>query len=94
MCGIDIFEQYLKDGDMFVWNKSHVGRVAYCVVKHIDIGAYRLHCDVLTQKIRTVDGVPFYFKQVCTLTKVEENTPYVFKVIENFTGREIHEWTY
>lgn len=93
MCGIDIFEQYLKNGDMFVWSKPYTHRIAYCIVNNIDIGAYHLHCDALTRKIRTVDGVPFYFKSACTLTKVEENTPYVFKVIENFTGREIHEWT-
>ena len=78
MTGIELFENYFKQGDVFVWNKSHLNRVAYCVVNNIDIGAYHLHCDVFTQKIRTVDGVPFYFKSACTLTKVEENTPYVF----------------
>lgn len=93
MTGIELFENYFKTGDVFVWSKYYVNKATYCVVKHIDIGAYYLHCDVFTQKIRTVDGVPFYFKQACTLTKVAENTPYVFKVIENFTGREIHEWT-
>ena len=78
MTGIELFENYFKQGDVFVWNKSHLNRVAYCVVNNIDIGAYHLHCDVFTQKIRTVDGVPFYFKSACTLTKVEENTPYVY----------------
>lgn len=93
MCGIDVFEQYLKDGDMFVWSKPHTNRASYCIVHNIGIGEYRLHCDVFTIKIRTVDGTLFYFRQACTLTKVEENTPYIFKVIENFTGKEIHEWT-
>lgn len=92
MCGIDMFEQYLKNGDVFVWDKPHTNRIAYCVINNIDIGVSYLHCDVFTRRIRTVDGVPFYFRQACTLTKVKENTPYVFKVIENFTGRELEKW--
>ena len=93
MYGIDMFDQYLKDGDMFVWSKPNNNIIAYCIVRNIGIGGYHLSCDVFTRKIRTVDGVPFYFKQAYALTKVNGNAPYVFKVIENFTGREIYEWT-
>jgi hypothetical protein len=38
MCGINIFDRYLKDDDVFVWDQPHTNRIAYCIVTNIDIG--------------------------------------------------------
>ena len=92
MSGINMFDQYLKEDDIFVWQISQSNTFMYCVVDYMGIGISTLHCYAYIRKIRTVDNVPFYHKEACSLTKLCENTPYVYKVIDNFTGKEIQAW--
>ena len=85
MTGIELFENYFKDGDVFVWSRIISSVPIICEITNIQPGYDNMRC-----RTSRKDSRLSYDHSHGTLCKLEENAPHVYKILEDYLEGE---WT-
>lgn len=83
MTGIELFENYFKTGDVFVWSRIDGIIPIMCEITHIQPGYDNMRCRTSRKY-----GRLGYDHGHVTLCKLKENAPYVYKLIEDYLEGE------
>lgn len=83
MTEIELFENYLKQGDVFVWHRLINSVPIMCEVTGFQPGYDNMRC----RTSRKASRLGWYHGHG-TLCKLKENTPYIYKLIEDYLEGE------
>lgn len=83
MTGIELFENYLKDDDVFVWYSITSSIPIICEITDIQPGYDNMRCRTSCKNSKLG-----YDHSHGTLCKLKENAPYVYKLIEDYLEGE------
>lgn len=83
MTGIELFENYFKQGDVFVWHRLISSVPIMCGITDIQPGYDNICC-----RTSRKDSRLGYDHSTGTLCKLKENAPYVYKLIEDYLEGE------
>lgn len=82
MTGIELFDNYFKQGNVFVWHRLGSNPIM-CEITDIQIGEDNMHC-----RTSCKDGRLDWKHSHGALCKLEENAHYVYKLIEDYLEEE------
>lgn len=85
MTGIELFEGYFKQGDVFVWHRLISSVPIMCEITDMQPDYDNMLC-----RTSRKDSRLGYDHSHGTLSKLKENTPHVYKLIEDYLEGE---WT-
>lgn len=83
MTGMEMFESYFTEGDVFVWSRFTYNVPILCVITNIRPGADNIRCNTARKDSRLG-----WDHSTGTLCKLKENTPHVYKLVEDYLERE------
>ncbi len=83
MTGIELFENYFKTEDVFVWSRMTSSVPIMCEITDIQPG-YDIMCCRTSRKGSRLG----YDHSHGTLCKLKENTPHIYKLIEDYLEGE------
>jgi hypothetical protein len=83
MTGIELFENYFKQGDVFVWHRLINIVPIMCEITDIQPGCNNMCCRTSRRDSRLG-----YKHSHGTLCKLKENTHYIYKIIEDYLEGE------
>lgn len=83
MTGIELFENYFKTGDVFIWSRVISSEPIMCEITDVQPGHDNIRC-----RTSRKDSRLGYDHNHGTLCKLKENTPYVYKLIEDYLEGE------
>ena len=85
MTGIELFENYFKQEDVFVWHRLISSVPIICEITDMQPRCNNMFCRTSRQDSRLG-----WDHNHGTLSKLKENTPHVYKLIEDYLEGE---WT-
>lgn len=83
MTGIELFENYFKQGDVFVWHRLISSVPIICEITDMQPGCNNMFC-----RISRKDSRLGWDHSHGTLSKLKENTPHIYKLIEDYLEGE------
>ena len=83
MTGIELFEGYFKQGDVFVWHRPISSVPIICEITDMQPGYDNMFC-----RTSCKDSRLGWDHRHGTLSKLKENTPHVYKLIEDYLEGE------
>lgn len=83
MTGIELFENYFKQGDVFVWHRLISSVPIMCEITDIQPGYNNMLCKTSRKNSRLG-----YNHSHSTLSKLKKNTPHIYKLIEDYLEGE------
>ena len=83
MTGIELFDNYFEIGDVFIWSRTISNGPVICEITDVQPGYDNIRCRTSRKNSRFV-----YDHSYGALCKLKENTPYVYKLIEDYLEGE------
>lgn len=83
MTGIELFENYFKNNDVFVWYRITSSVPTMCEITDIQPGYDNMRCRTSRKNSRLS-----YDHSHGTLCKLKENAPNVYKILEDYLEGE------
>lgn len=83
MTGMELFDSYFKQGDVFVWSRLISSVPIVCEITDMHAVEDHMRCNTARRDSRLG-----WDHSTGTLCKLKENAPYVYKVIEDYLEGE------
>lgn len=88
MTGIELFNSYFKEGDVFLWSRIISNVPIMCEITDMHAVEDHMRCNTARKDSRCRTG---WDHSTGTLCKLKENAPYVYKVLEDYLEGEWKE---